>query len=600
MNIKLKSRKRKGLSSIVGALFFIVLLVAAFTALLAAFSYQNDLIDSQTKTTDLEVAKAREKFYVTADIDGVTDTLFVTIKNQGTNPVEIANLWVVEKEDDYEATRYDLNSIPPLNFEDVVIPIGTTKDLTRDDIPLDPAIDYTVKVVSRLGTVVTADVPDTTIPPGPPGDQGLSCWDLDEDGVEDITSPPPIPPDPLDEDTNDDGFVDVYDCLGATPGPQGQACWDLNNNGSGDPILSPPVNGITTEDRDGDGTIDVFDCIGQQGSPGEEIIIELGFINKPELFMVFPSPFGDTGGSANDVDDVALWEAVVANPTDADMYVSKVVIVVNSPKSSTTDKIFQEAAGQYCTPTKISPASGTFSCSSENQLFWKKTSGTSGVLIPERSAVTFSATVNPGVMQCPDLEAFNVAMTVFTSKGQFGKTGYISSARCDEAPNANLYLTDTTDTNLAILDNHMFGNKIVTTEIEEDYYISLADLNDDSNTNYINTDTKVTINVPPDFTVTHFDDLTQTGWKNILSDTINDGSTVLTAELENNLGQVSAREAKVLHFKATHLSTSKIPPAPIIAAKLYVFIVTADGDSTPGPFQVGPLAEIVVKVNPPP
>jgi len=53
MKLQLKSRKRRGLSSIVGALFFIVLLIAAFTALLAAFSYQNDLIDSQTKTSEL-------------------------------------------------------------------------------------------------------------------------------------------------------------------------------------------------------------------------------------------------------------------------------------------------------------------------------------------------------------------------------------------------------------------------------------------------------------------------------------------------------------------------------------------------------------------
>src|SRR3990172_6865585 len=167
MKLQLKSRKRRGLSSIVGALFFIVLLVATFTALLAAFSYQNDLIDSQTKTTDLEVAKAREKFYVIADINGVTDKLFVTIKNQGTSPVEIANLWVVEKGDDYEAIQYDLNSVPPLNFEDVIIPVGITKDITREVIDLVPAIDYTVKIVSRLGTIVTVDVPDNTIPPGP-------------------------------------------------------------------------------------------------------------------------------------------------------------------------------------------------------------------------------------------------------------------------------------------------------------------------------------------------------------------------------------------------------------------------------------------------
>ncbi|MGQ0795983.1 MAG: hypothetical protein ACT4N5_07370 [Nitrosopumilaceae archaeon] len=595
MMLKFTSRKRRGLASIVGTLFFIVIMVAAFTALLAAFSYQNQALDSQTKTTDLQVSKAQEKFYVTGDIDGVTDTLFVTIKNQGANPVEIVALWVVEKGDDFEALKYDLNSSPALDFEDVVIPIGTTQDLTRDVIPLDPAIDYSIKVVSKLGTVVTLDVPDTTIPPGPPGVQGTSCWDLDEDGVEDLD----VPATPTDEDTDDDGDVDVFDCLGNTPGPAGLACWDLDEDGVKD--LDVPAT-PTDEDRDDDGFVDVFDCLALDGGgSGEEVIIELGFINKPELFMVFPSPFGDAGSASSVVTNVGLWEAVIANPTDADMYVSKVVIVATSPKSSTTDKIFQESGSAYCTPTKISPSgvnSGSFSCTSENQLFWRKTAGTQGILIPERSAVTFSATVNAGTYQCPDLEAFNVAMTVFTTKGQFGKTGYISSARCNEGPHANLYLTDTTDTNLAILDSHMFGDKTVTTEVPNDYYIALADLNAYSTTNYINANTRVTINVPPDFEVIDFVGLTQTGWQNLAIDTINDGSTVLTADLVNNLGQVSSREAKVLHFQAKHLSTSLSPPITLGGAKLYVFIITADGDSTPGPFQVGPLAEIVVKVNP--
>ena len=574
---KIKLRKRRGLSSIVGALFFIVIMVGTFTALLAAFSYQNDLIDSQTSATQLELAKTREKFFVTGDFENCTlvptdQCLFVTVKNQGTNPVEIVKLWVVQK-----MAPYDI--IPsPLNPKDAIIPIGATVDITRDTVTIDPTnYDYTIKVVSRLGTVVTLDVPDTTIPPGPQGQQGQACWDIDNDGQGDIPA----------EDINGDGFVTILDCAG---GPPGQACWDLNNDGQGN---------LPAEDLDGDGDVDVFDCSAQQGGgQGEEVIIELGFINKPELFMVFPSPFGDAGSPPSTVTNVGLWEAVIANPTDADMYVSKVVIVATSPKSSTTDKIFQESGSPYCTPTKISPVSGTFSCTSENQLFWKKTPGTSGELIPARSALTFSATVNAGTLQCPDLEAFNVAMTVFTTKGQFGKTGYISSARCGEGPDANLYLTDTTDTSLAILNNHMFGDKTVTTEVESDYYVALADLNAYSTSNYINLNTKVTINVPPDFTVTHFQDLTQTGWQNLDSDTLNDGSTVLTAELGNNLGDVAARESKVLHFQATHLSTSKIPPVTLLAAKLYVFIITADGDSTPGPFQVGPLAEIVVKVNP--
>ena len=102
-----KTRKRRGLASIVGALFFIVLMIAAFTALLAAFSYQNDLIDTQRTVADLEVAKSRESFVVTTDSETCTapptspndECLVVTVNNRGTNAVEIAKLWVIEKVD---------------------------------------------------------------------------------------------------------------------------------------------------------------------------------------------------------------------------------------------------------------------------------------------------------------------------------------------------------------------------------------------------------------------------------------------------------------------------------------------------------------------
>lgn len=93
---------------------------------------------------------------------------------------------------------------------------------------------------------------------GEPGAPGVSCWDLNGDGVGQA-----------DEDRNGDGNFNAIDCQGATgaPGDDGAAgpagtpgvsCWDLNGNGQAD----------AAEDANGDGDFDALDCQGADGAPG--------------------------------------------------------------------------------------------------------------------------------------------------------------------------------------------------------------------------------------------------------------------------------------------------------------------------------------------
>ena len=582
----LKSRKRRGLSSIVGALFFIVLMIAAFTALLAAFSYQNDLIDSQTKTTDLEVAKVREKFYVTADIDGVTDTLFVTIKNQGTGPVEIANLWVVEKEDDYEATQYDLNSVPALNFEDVVIPISTTKDLTRDVIPLDPAIDYTVKVVSRLGTVVTVDVPDTTIPPGPPGEQGLSCWDLDGDGVldpEEDLYPPGSP----------DGIGNALDCQGQSGGPPGLACWDLNGNGIGDPEedINPPF-----------GVWDAEDCKGPPGNAGQDIVLDPRFLQKPEIFLVFPSADGLVATATASDPYQGLWGVTVANPTDVDMYVSKIVITATSPRANSQDNIIPAP----CVFTAVTAPTSAWGCYSQNQITWKNNAGL-GTLISPRSAQMFYITVKPGTLGSAPMEAIPITASVFTSMGQFGKTGYASAMLPSSAPVVNVYVTDTLTESQAVLSTHMdVVSKDIAATDTLTLKVAFAELNGEyhvnNNRNYVNAGARLVINVPKAFDQDNIVITSSAGFDNpVQVDKYPDGSAQIIGTLSNKLGDSANKEAKIIEFTVP-LDPDTIPE--ITDAKMYIFPILANGDATygsaasPTTFEIGPEQEYVVRVHP--
>ena len=88
---------------------------------------------------------------------------------------------------------------------------------------------------------------------GADGDPGLSCWDLNENGI----------PDFPDEDTNGDGVIDVNDCRADVGGSLG----DLSNDQAlqrlvelGEPVVltindasvaSPPVLSLTLTDAAG-------------------------------------------------------------------------------------------------------------------------------------------------------------------------------------------------------------------------------------------------------------------------------------------------------------------------------------------------------------
>jgi len=108
-----------------------------------------------------------------------------------------------------------------------------------------------------VGATGPAGAAGATGPAGVAGTNGINCWDLNGNGVNDPT-----------EDINSDGSWNALDCAGAAgavgaTGPAGVAgtnglhCWDLNGNGINDP----------SEDVNSDGSWNALDC-GGSGSVG--------------------------------------------------------------------------------------------------------------------------------------------------------------------------------------------------------------------------------------------------------------------------------------------------------------------------------------------
>jgi len=145
--LNFKNNRQKGISSIVGGIFFLVLMTSGFTVYFVALDTQSQMLDTQQIIADTEVKKIQEKFIVAASSSGVNNLLSLQVLNVGNNPVEIADVWIVNKTGTEVATRYNLD------YRDVSIPVGYSGDILENTpLYLTSAI-YDIKVISSIGTI---------------------------------------------------------------------------------------------------------------------------------------------------------------------------------------------------------------------------------------------------------------------------------------------------------------------------------------------------------------------------------------------------------------------------------------------------------------
>jgi hypothetical protein len=321
---------------------------------------------------------------------------------------------------------------------------------------------------------------------------------------------------------------------------------------------------------------------GAQISYQSEIVIANDLVQKPEMFLIIPSPFGESG-------EEGLWGIVVVNPTEYPMQVSRVILNVYTSNANANQKMIESSQCDTSGPSielrPISPASG-WSCPHDNMIEWKN------VATPEEidgySAETFLFRYEPGSLTAGDEPAFMISAGVFTSLGQFTKTG-LSSSMSDTAMSiANVYLTDTDDEGDAVDQTHMFGNlNGFEHNTEITLNVTLADL-DTAGTTVINDGAKLIINVPRGFTDVQVVDSTgfDTGANEPQILLYGDGTTQIIATVNGNLGDVS-QEARILSFTAT---------TPIVeGTKIYIMHVHADGETSAG-WSVGPSGQIALQV----
>ena len=584
-----KSSKRRGISSIVGGLIFLILMTSAFSTFYIAFDFQQETINTQRDVSRDLVEKTQEQFVISAGADpNDNNRLGIQVKNQGPNPVEVANIWIVNKSDVNEpANRYEVN------YQDVFIPPGYGAPILENTpLYLNPAYgnDYTVKVISTLGSIKSTSVTVSgstnllaemfTIPPDVVRGENVTVAmritnigktplvDVEPENIPLLISPGTsvftsqlISPSPVTLEPAESTIFTWHNTL-SNLGTLGSKVTFTNSANGTD--ASTGFNYVSNSAMD---KITIRDD-GSGGGSGTEIVLKDELFGRPEIFMIIPNVFGMS-------DDRGFWGVTVANPTNKTLTVSKVTINLLRANANDNIRILESP----CAPIQISPTSG-WGCPNQNILVWKNvaTPQTIGPL----SAFTFLTRVDPGQFSAGinALESVVVSTNTFTSLGTFGKGPYETSLRkSDDAIVNAFFSTPPGSTSNSDVQGSILG--VMPGEIRN-YNVTLAELTNDSE--HIEAGAQLIINIPKDFEFLGV--VSNTGFTVPPPTIFPDGSTQIVGTLTGILDDGS----RYIEFSAKAPSEG--------TTKMYVMHILGTGstDKSGPKLAIGPVAETVIQV----
>jgi len=490
-------------------------MIAGFSVLSLALDAQTDIVKTQRIVSDIEIKKQQEQFGILVSTD-VNDLLNVSIDNQGQNPVEISSIWITNKTlSDQPAKRYTIN------YDDAFVSSGFTSNVvSTQTLAMNPDT-YDIKVVSSFGTIKTVEL-DTN----GGGSSGLR--------VEMITDPPDViigqnvtiammvtntgdvpinnvQPNPLGYSTTGSGIFTtsppIPSFANLNSGASVMFSWDYQVTGaSGDELT---FSSFATGDGVGNSnSVSDISILREptDGGTGETIVIHDDLLSKPGIFMVAPNPFGwaPTG-------EKGLWGMNIVNPTERDMWVNKAVLSLLITRGSNADDVF--ATGS-CSPDAITPPIAAWDCTTDNQMKWEPSPGNQH-LIPKKSVQQFLALADSGTLNGNDeLDTILVTGSVFTTLGQFAKTGFGTAFQqqgSNNFPIVNVYLTRDENNPLNVPDIHTTELGMIS-GVPKTFYAVLTDFDSDSSTFIKNINSRLIVNIPKNWVLNSYssDDLALT------------------------------------------------------------------------------------------
>jgi hypothetical protein len=302
---------------------------------------------------------------------------------------------------------------------------------------------------------------------------------------------------------------------------------------------------------------------------------------KPEMFLLLPGPFGDSGQNA-------LWGVVVVNPTNSTMKVSRVLITAFTAAHTGDVMMVTNCNRVAIFPTTLSE----WTCPHNNMIQWKDLSNPENLAPGETKS--FLVRVRPDNLNIAEEPGATVSATVYTDIGIFTKTGFTTSMGDASNPLGNVYLTDTTNAGTgsggALNNVNMFGHlSNIPPGSTQTFHVAMADLDTNDNTR-INSGARLIINVPPGFA-----NVQVTSSVNFNTPTVTlraDGITQIIGVRSGHTGDADDGEAAIIRFTA-------ITPSPTTDTT-YIMFAFIDGLTNASPqISAGALAQIALEIDVP-
>ena len=543
-------------------------MVGAFTAFILMMQTNSNFLNTQLDTTQNEIQKIQGQFTIAAAYNsGIGNRLCVSVKNSGSTPLEIADLFIVNKTNN-AARQFDID------FRDAFVPASSLRQiLDNQPITLNPGI-HDIKVVSTSGITQTVELKVFSgSSPDPRLNATIFAYPVNSASGQNVTI-----------------GLHVYNRANTTlinVQPNGDPEVDPTEAVSeGFPLTTPRIISRLDPNEDvlflwepefvgGVGSKLNFTASAKalvEGCTSSSFIISnedyslvkvvpgvrREILAKPELLVTFPNLYGESGGT-----DEGYFAIAIQNPTNNPFKVSLVSIQIIGPDNPT----------MVTAVTGVTPTTGW--TEQNTIIIWQDT--TTPIFIAPFDIKEFIVRVQPsGTLAEVPINA--VFFNAYSTFGQFARGPFTVGTTSGTETILNVYPKTSFSGTTPI-----FAVPDVPSGLTKRFNFTIDNRGDTA----ISSGAYMLINIPPGLRdITNVPGGISAGLTahNLIE--FDDGSSQIPVELTSNLAAGDTR---------TFSMTAVMPVISVPAH--YTFTILANGTTTNSKI-IGPLSEMIVQVCP--